>query len=343
MSYPKPLSQKTLDRMYKESGLSDEKIEFLRKLFDGAAALYGIISLKELWEVYREYAGKVATLRIHRKDITAFSSIARREIHDYYVYEIDELYKEEPRILEERIIVYREIMDIVNKQVFYVVENETYNKPFYVPENLLELKGHVVSEEEKELIHFIENLRADSPVLVDRWKKNLSRPSPHQGKKLKDIHCLTYYDQLFLNSITSGSENGLSKYQERQLKEFWDRKSGTTAENIFAFLRICVFTGWLPLTRLIPMVIDDLEDVGVNLNDKESEKLLSLITKFNNRSHLYTNRGWTPDELGKSSMKDYKGPINISFGPGIQQSIKEGNFSLDELMAKMKEMGFNVE
>lgn len=171
MSYPKPLSQKTLDRMYKESGLSDEKIEFLRKLFDGAAALYGIISLKELWEVYREYAGKVATLRIHRKDITAFSSIARREIHDYYVYEIDELYKEEPRILEERIIVYREIMDIVNKQVFYVVENETYNKPFYVPENLLELKGHVVSEEEKELIHFIENLRADSPVLVDRWKK----------------------------------------------------------------------------------------------------------------------------------------------------------------------------
>ena len=88
---------------------------------------------------------------------------------------------------------------------------------------------------------------------------------------------------------------------------------------------------------------DDLEDVGVNLNDKESEKLLSLITKFNNRSHLYTNRGWTPDELGKSSMKDYKGPINISFGPGIQQAIKEGNFSLDELMAKMKEMGFNVE
>ena len=88
---------------------------------------------------------------------------------------------------------------------------------------------------------------------------------------------------------------------------------------------------------------DDLEDVGVNLNDKESEKLLSLIMKFNNRAHLYTNRGWTPDELGKSSMKDYKGPINISFGPGIQKSIKEGNISLDELMAKMKEMGFNVE
>lgn len=40
MSYPKPLSQKTLDKMYKESNLSEEKIVFLRKLFDSASALY---------------------------------------------------------------------------------------------------------------------------------------------------------------------------------------------------------------------------------------------------------------------------------------------------------------
>ena len=79
MSYPKPLSQKTLDKMYKESGLSKEKIEFLGKLFDGAAALYGIITLKDLWNVYKEYAEKVPAIRLHRKDIIAFSSIARRE------------------------------------------------------------------------------------------------------------------------------------------------------------------------------------------------------------------------------------------------------------------------
>ena len=93
MSYPKPLSQKTLDKMYKESGLSKEKIEFLGKLFDGAAALYGIITLKDLWNVYKEYAEIVPAIRLHRKDIIAFSSIARREEHDYYIYEIDELYK----------------------------------------------------------------------------------------------------------------------------------------------------------------------------------------------------------------------------------------------------------
>ena len=48
MAYPKPLSQKTLDKMYQESGLTEEKIDFLRNLFDSAAALYGIITLDDL-------------------------------------------------------------------------------------------------------------------------------------------------------------------------------------------------------------------------------------------------------------------------------------------------------
>ena len=69
MSYPKPLSQKTLDKMYKESNLSEEKIVFLRKLFDSASALYGIIPLCDLWEVYKEYSQKAEAVKIHRKDI----------------------------------------------------------------------------------------------------------------------------------------------------------------------------------------------------------------------------------------------------------------------------------
>ena len=93
MAYPKPLSQKTIDKMYLDSGLTEEKITFLRRLFDGAAALYGVITLDNLWNVYREYASKIPAVRIHRKDIYNFSSIARREVHDYYVYEVDELYR----------------------------------------------------------------------------------------------------------------------------------------------------------------------------------------------------------------------------------------------------------
>lgn len=86
-----------------------------------------------------------------------------------------------------------------------------------------------------------------------------------------------------------------------------------------------------------------MEDYGVNLFLKDEEKLLSLIMEFNNKSHLYINRGWTPAELYKIQMKDYNGPIGLTFGPGIQNAMKEGKISLDELKARMKELGIKVD
>lgn len=45
MSYPKPLSEKTIENPYKELGLSDTQYNFLDKLFKAAANLYGAIEL----------------------------------------------------------------------------------------------------------------------------------------------------------------------------------------------------------------------------------------------------------------------------------------------------------
>ena len=44
---------------------------------------------------------KSDVVKIQRKDIFEFSSIARRELHDYYVYEINELYSAEKRTDKE--------------------------------------------------------------------------------------------------------------------------------------------------------------------------------------------------------------------------------------------------
>ena len=343
MSYPKPLSQKTLDKMYKESGLSKEKIEFLGKLFDGAAALYGIITLKDLWNVYKEYAEKVPAIRLHRKDIIAFSSIARREEHDYYIYEIDELYKEETRTPDERFIIYREVLDLISKAVFYVLDETAYNKPFYVPENLLDLKGHLVTKEEEELVRFIEEIQSNSPVLEKRWNKNISKPSPYQGKKLKEIFDLSDSEQFELDWVSGKCEGGPKKMQEKKVKEFWLRRGGAVSDRIFRFLRISTLTGWITPGDLVSHITRTMEDYGVILSLEDGKKFVSLFMEFNNKSHLYTNRGWTPTELYKIQMKDYNGPIGLTFGPGIQKAIKEGNISLDELKARMKEMGIKVD
>lgn len=43
MSYPKPLSEKSLQRKYAEAGLSEEKAGFLRDFFTACTNLYGAL------------------------------------------------------------------------------------------------------------------------------------------------------------------------------------------------------------------------------------------------------------------------------------------------------------
>lgn len=54
MSYPKPLSEKSLERLYTQAGLSTETCAFLHSLFAACANLYGTIALRDVWSVYQE-------------------------------------------------------------------------------------------------------------------------------------------------------------------------------------------------------------------------------------------------------------------------------------------------
>ena len=84
MSYPKPLSEKSLNRLYMQAGLSTETCAFLHSLFAACANLYGTIAIRDVWSVYQELKSDVP--RIHRRDLIAFSSIVRREVQPYWVY-----------------------------------------------------------------------------------------------------------------------------------------------------------------------------------------------------------------------------------------------------------------
>lgn len=108
MSYPKPLSEKSLNRLYMQAGLSTETCAFLHPLFAACANLYGTIALRDVWSVYQEQKSDVP--RIHRRDLIAFSSIVRREVQPYRVYEIEELYTEEPHNDLDRHIVSKELI-----------------------------------------------------------------------------------------------------------------------------------------------------------------------------------------------------------------------------------------
>ena len=108
MSYPKPLSEKSLKRLYTQARLSTEACDFLHSLFAACANLYGAIALRDVWSVYRELKSEAP--RIRRQDLVAFSAIVRREVQPYQVYEIEELYTEEPHNDLDRHIVSKELI-----------------------------------------------------------------------------------------------------------------------------------------------------------------------------------------------------------------------------------------
>ena len=71
----KPLSPKTLERKYADLGLSKAKIDLLRNYFLCFANLYGMLEVREAWDVFKHYEGN----KIRKKDFIAFSGIVQRE------------------------------------------------------------------------------------------------------------------------------------------------------------------------------------------------------------------------------------------------------------------------
>ncbi len=82
----------------------------------------------------------------------------------------------------------KEIMKGVRIDVFFNLAEMQAGKSYYVPENLAEIKSHVVTEQKRNLVDYIENLKATSPVILLKYNKGKTKPSPHQGKKLKDLY-----------------------------------------------------------------------------------------------------------------------------------------------------------
>ena len=182
MSYPKPLSEKSLKRLYTQAGLSAEACDFLHSLFAACANLYGAIALRDVWSVYRELNS--AAPRIRRQDLIAFSAIVRREVQPYRVYEIEELYTEEPHNDLDRHIVSKELIGTGYGKMssFYVLMEGLGDHPYCVPDNFLSYAAPSASAEEKSLADFIGNLESTAEECAPRQRK--AYPNENRGKKL---------------------------------------------------------------------------------------------------------------------------------------------------------------
>lgn len=134
MAYPKPLSAKSLARLYEQAGIDDQKSEYLHKAFLACSNLYGMVLLRAVWNLLRENGAP-----LKRKDVINFSGIVRREDQPYRVYEVDELFCDEKRSDLNRVIVNKRMIGHGYghlSRVYYFEEN-CPEIPYYNPQDLL--------------------------------------------------------------------------------------------------------------------------------------------------------------------------------------------------------------
>lgn len=329
MSYPKPLSEKSLERLYTQAGLSTEACDFLHSLFAACANLYGAIALRDVWSVYQEL--KSGAPRIHRRDLIAFSAIVRREVQPYRVYEIEELYTEEPRNDLDRHIVSKELIGAGYGKMFsfYALMDELGDQPYCVPEYFLSYAVSSASAEESVLSNFIGNLKSTAKECAPKQRKTY--PNENRGKKLSEFSFLNLDEQFNLEYYKK-----VPATYSALLEEY----SGTEAEKIMRSYRRTENIGYLRTTDMIQNVLIELCEVGVRLTETQHSTLMRLMMQYHNGSRLWCLRGWTPNEL--AAMHGNTGAPSISFGPGIQEVFADGTMDKNELVRKIKELGWKV-
>ena len=340
VSYPKPLSEKSLQRLYSESALSERKIAFLRSFFTACANLYGAFLAEDAWDVYGELSSKAAVVKLQRKDMYKALSILRREDDPFYVFEADEVYTEEKRIDKYRVIALRELVPagygkFVN---LYSVIETSQGKPFYVPENLLAYEVMPASSYELKLLDMLSHLESTLDEYEDVGGH--MRPCLYKGKRLSDFSYISGSEAFELKCLrgeVDGYKDNAKKAEELEKR----LNSVTAAEYLVDNLRWRSHVGRVPLSRSLEYFLDDLNIMGVELSRKGLfDEILRAVNNMHNHQHLWCNHGWSPEELSRHMPAG--GITSLSFGPNMQRAFAEGAMDKDELIRELSKMGIEV-
>ena len=100
--------------------------------------------------------------------------------------------------------------------------------------------------------------------------------------------------------------------------------------------------GIFPVMKNLQYMVEELNEVGVELDEKLFEKLVQLTMNFHNHHHLWITSGWTPSDLAKAMYSDGRKPV-ISLGPGYQKAFADGSLNRDEVIRELRAHGFEVE
>ncbi len=342
----KPLSPKTLEKMYAGLGISPDTADLLHRYFLCFSNLYGVIFVRDAWNVFRDYEG---TGLLHKKDFLAFSGIVQREPgHPYAVIELKEAYSgettEDPA---DRLIVNGRLIGsgYGKYALLYATEEKQAGKPYWLPERKEDFLANTedrffLSREGKEMVRFLSGLRTDG-----RYRDWEGKPKgvlldldgrPVAGKRLPEFALYTRSEQSDIEYFKSGAK------KERLRREYAKTALEKVLDRIFTDLQ----TGGVLPDRSPGMsmqILLDLlcGDLGVSLTKAQAERLIGLYAELNNRSHLWLNRGWRPDEMGRGRRPGL--PERLEAGPGLKKLMEQDPVARAEFERKLADRGIALE
>lgn len=340
MSYPKPLKEKTLERLYADAHLNKKQIDFLHSFVSACANLYGAITAIDAWDVYKELSSMAETVPLRRRDVYAALGIFRREPAPFYIFEVDEVYSEEKRSDGQRIIVSKDLMSngYYKFTHLYNVMKTSVGKPFYVPKNLLEYETMPENKYERKLLDMLGRLRSTLSEYEDRFGH--VHTCEYTGKLLKDFSFISGGEAFELRCLR-GEVEGCKAHPEKAAELEAELNSITAAQYLVNNLKWQNTVGHFLPTKIIEYFFDDLTKMGVVLSDdKQVNEILAAIQNMLNNQNLWRNHGWTPNELQKRMQPSNF--LTISFSPGIQKAFADNTIDKNELVKKLKETGVEV-
>ena len=296
----KPLSEKTLRKKYDSLGLPEEATDLLHKYFLCFSNLYGMISVREAWELFREYEGLGL---VHKSEFYEFSGIVQREIQPYKIVDLDEVYKDEENCSVGDRLIINDFLILSGYYKFRLVWDfdsvRRDDVPFYLPskEELFQFTEDRFWKTPTaiKMKAFIENLTSDGKGRSysdgPGWDMKDVDGNNVAGKYAKDIVMFTRFEQFDVEH-----ENRQPRKQ-RLVAEY----TKTVAEKIEHSIEKNIMCGDLywGSAKTISYLIESMSnEYGVSMTMNQVQEFLNLYMELNNISNLWINWGWTPKKLG---------------------------------------------
>lgn len=198
------LADSTIKKRCAEAGIDDDKDEYLFKLFDGCAGMYGFITLRDMWKVHLARPDH-EDHDIRRSQFIAYSTFSHREyLATYDIFDPDELRNpyiydngsEKPPTTEmDRIVINRNILSSGKYKFdhFYYMQMRREGVPIKIDTDYLEqVVDLTMTEQEAALYDALCELTSTAKKVAGEFG-DLVR-NTNKGKSLKDIRFTSYYD-----------------------------------------------------------------------------------------------------------------------------------------------------